>query len=548
MIQEIDVPVRMRDGVHLSTDIRYPEAGGPFPTIVIRHCYSNSILKNVPMDLINRGYAIVIQDCRGRFDSEGTFNPFHEDADGHDAIAWVMTQPWCNGKIGMTGGSYAATTQLGAAWTNPPGLEAIMPSVAGFDLFKDYVYHDGAFALLGAINWGTSVAGRGAQLNSTTDWQRVHKHLPLITVDEAAGYRLDFYKEWLSHPTYDSFWAARSPEQHYGQCNVPAFHVGGWYDFFSRGVFRNYCGLREHGGDHARKHQRILVGPWRHGVNQKMPGQIDFGENVTIGLADLEKRWFDRWLRDEDNGIDRGPPVRIFVMGENVWRDEHEWPLARTRSTAVYLKSQGRANSLHGDGALSLDPVPGGETDSYVYNPENPVPTVGGSVPHGDIVPSGPTDHAPIERRDDVLVYTGDVLRKPLEVTGPVQMKLFAGSDAPDTDFVARLCDLYPDGRSIILCDGIVRARFREGFDEEKMMEPGKVYEFEIDMSVTSNVFFPGHALRVEVTSSCFPRFSRNLNTGDPVATGTRIVCARQTVHHSSSCPSHLILPVIPRD
>jgi hypothetical protein len=388
------------------------------------------------------------------------------------------------------------------------------------------------------------VAGRSGQSNATTDWDRVFRHLPLQTLDEAAGYHLPYWREWLAHPVYDDAWAAMSVERHYGDFDVPGLHSGGWYDFYAEGVVRNFAGIQSSGGPGARGRQRLIMGPWGHGSGTRSLAGMDFGEQAVVDVNTLNARWLARWVKGESNGADREPPVRIFVMGANVWRDEQEWPLARAVETRLYLASGGAANSLHGNGEL-LDRVPasGADADSYIYNPDHPVPTMGG----GAYRPvTGPTDHAPIERRDDVLVYTAAPLAEPLEATGYISARLFAASDAPDTDFVARLCDVHPDGRSIVVCDGIVRARFREGLDREVFLEPGRTYEFEIPMGVTSQVFLPGHRIRLEITSSCFPRFSRNLNTGEPVATGTRMKLARQTIRHSAAWPSCLILPVIP--
>ena len=527
MKQRIHVPVSMRDKVRLSADVRYPETGGPFPTILVRTPYGNAGLSTADANFVEAGYAVVKQDCRGRFDSEGRFSPMRDDEDGFDTIEWVRSQPWCDGRIGMTGGSYSGYTQYSAAWLRPEGLRAITPNVMGCDLFRDALYHHGVLNLSLAIGWGAGVAGRTGQTNETTNWLDVFRHLPLITMDEAAGYDLDYFKAWLEHPTHDDFWRAMSVEHHYAEFDTPAFHVGGWYDVYSAGVPRNYMGLRAHGRPGARRSQKLLMGPWVHGVNQRIVGQFDFGEGAVIELEAQRKRWLDRWVKGEENGIDREPPVRIFVMGANQWRDEEDWPLARARETEFFLTSGGAANSLFGDGALLPSPADGADTDRYVYSPESPVPTMGGSCLRAT---PGPTDHAPIERRNDVLVYTSDVLQEPLEVTGFVKMVLYASSDAVDTDFVARLCDVYPDERSIVLCDGVIRARLREGMDREVMMQPGKVYEFEIDMGVTSNVF---------------RRWNRNLNTGAPIATDTEIRLARQTVHHSRACPSRVILPVV---
>lgn len=534
----------MRDGVNLSADIRLPADGRAFPTILLRTPYNNTGFSAAEAALVGKGYAVVKQDCRGRFDSEGRFDPLREDADGYDTIAWLRAQPWCDGRIGMVGGSYGGLTQLTAAWTRPPGLLAIVPAVMGRDLFKDLVYHNGVFGLAIAVEWGLGVAGRSGQLNDTTDWEKVFRHLPLITMDEAAGYRLDCLREWLSHPTYDDYWAKASVEQYYADLDLPALHAGGWYDFYADGVVRNFGGIRSKGGPNARPNQKLIMGPWGHGLGVRTVGQLDFGEQAVVGMDGLYERWLDRWVKGEPNGIDQEPPVRIFMMGENAWRDEPEWPLARATEKTLFLASGGAANSLHGNGALQYEPASGAETDRYVYNPDHPVPTLGGSA-YRPV--NGPVDHAPIERRDDVLVYSTEALKKPVEVTGFVRMILFASSDAPDTDFVARLCDVYPDERSMILCDGIVRARFREGLDREDPMKPGTVYQFAIDLAVTSNVFLPGHRIRLEITSSCFPRFDRNLNTGEPIATATRWQLTRQTVYHSRAYPSGLILPVIPR-
>jgi len=545
MKQRIDAAVEMRDGVRLSADVRMPDAGGPFPAIVFRTPYGNAGFSDAEKALIDAGYAVVRQDCRGRFDSAGVFDPFKDDEDGHDTIAWVARQPWCDGRVGMSGGSYAGFTQYAAAWTSPPALRALTASVMGEDLFRGCVYHDGVFNLSVASVWGSNVAGRSAQTNDTTDWDRLFRHLPLKTLDEAAGYSLEYFKEWLAHPVYDSYWAGRSLERHIEGVDVPTLLMGGWYDLYGVGIMRVFSLLRSRGGPRARANTRVVMGPWVHGINQRLVGQLDFGENAIIGVDGMKRRWLDRWVKEEENGAEQGAPVRIFVMGDNTWRDENEWPLARTRWTDLFLTSGGRANSLYGDGALAAAPADDAGADRYVYNPDNPVPVAGGACLRAT---NGPTDHSPIERRDDVLVYTGPVLEQPLEVTGPVRATLYARSDAVDTDFVARLCDVWPDGRSFILCDGIARARFREGLDREVMMKPGEVYEFAIDMAVTSSVFKPGHRVRLEVTSSCFPRFDRNLNSGESLAEGTRVLLARQEVLHSRAYPSRVTLPVIPRE
>jgi uncharacterized protein len=538
MPQQIDIPVPMRDGVTLSTDLRLPSGTGPFPAILWRTPYNNTD-PGLLTRYVEQGYALVTQDCRGRFDSAGTFSTFDEASDGHDTLAWIAAQPWSNGKVGMVGGSYGACTQFNAAWTNPPSLKAITPKVMGRDLFFDTLYVNGVFSLQLAASWGLTMAGRANQNLSSIDWDSLLSKLPLTSLPADAGYHIPFYDHWLAHPTYDKFWRAHSVEQHYDDISVPAFHFNGWYDLYAEGMLRNFTALAQ---KHGQNKQKIIIGPWAHSLNTRITGQIDFGPQAIVNLDELETRWLARWVKDEDNGIDREPPVRLFTMGANTWRNESTWPPANAQPQAFFLSSSGRANSLFGDGALTAAPASPCPSDSYTYDPARPVPVLGGNT-FGSA--SGPTDHAPIERRDDVLIYTSPVLTEPLEATGYIQAVLFVSTDAPDTDFVARLCDVYPDGRSIILCDTITRLSFREGFSTPVPAVPGQVYQLTLSLGVTSNVFLPGHKIRLQVTSSCFPRFARNLNTGENFASGAHFRPAHQIVHHSAQHPSRLILPVI---
>jgi putative CocE/NonD family hydrolase len=328
------------------------------------------------------------------------------------------------------------------------------------------------------------------------------------------------------------------------------YHVTSWYDIFLRGGLAHFCGLRQHAmTPEARAHQKLLVGPWAHLFPYSSPtsrgtGDIDFGDQARIELHEMQLRWFDYWLKGMQTGIVEESSVKIFVMGENVWRDEDSWPLARTRYTPYYLHSQGRANSRHGDGSLS--PVtPGDEpSDRFVYDPDNPVPTCGGNTL---IIPMGVQDQQRVEERQDVLVYTTEPLPAPLEVTGPITVQLFAATSAPDTDFTAKLVDVRPDGYAQNLADGIIRTRYRESRQRPTLLTPGQVYAFTIDLWATSHVFLPGHRLRVDIASSNFPRFDRNLNTGEDQATSSRFQPATQTVFHDQRYPSHILLPVIPR-
>jgi putative CocE/NonD family hydrolase len=327
------------------------------------------------------------------------------------------------------------------------------------------------------------------------------------------------------------------------------YHVSSWYDIFLRDAIIHFNGLRSRAmTPEARGGQKLLLGPWAHLFPYTTPttggtGDIDFGPNAFVDLHDVQLRWFDYWLKGIDTGIFAEPPIRLFVMGTNEWRDEHEWPLARTRYTPYYLHSRGQANSLNGDGALSPE-VPGEEpVDHYRYDPADPMPTWGGNTL---IIPVGVKDQREVEARQDVLVYTGEPLGKPLEVTGPLKVVLYASSSAPDTDFTAKLVDVRPDGYAQNIADGIMRARYRESLMTPKLLARDEVYEFTIDLWATSHVFLPGHRLRVEISSSNFPRFDRNLNTGEDQATGAHFQAAEQRVFHNQRFCSHILLPVIP--
>ncbi|MHB8902519.1 MAG: CocE/NonD family hydrolase, partial [Thermoguttaceae bacterium] len=355
-----------------------------------------------------------------------------------------------------------------------------------------------------------------------------------------------YLRDWVAHPEFDDYWARSSLRGRESSITTPMCIVGGWYDIFAASVFRHVNDVRRQAqSDEVRRHIHVIMGPWVHGVSKDgKVGSLDFGKQAVADINSFQDRWFEHWLKGKETDVDQWAPFRIFVMGRNQWRDEQEWPLARTRYTPFYFHSQGSANSLSGDGSLGTA-VPGEEpADDFVYDPEDPVPTLGGcNLGH---VPIGPHDQAAAEQRQDVLVYTGEELKSELEVTGPVKMILYASSSATDTDWTAKLVDVYPDGRAINLCDGIVRARYRDPDKGASLIEPGKVYPYEVDLWVTSNVFLPGHKIRVEISSSNFPRFDRNPNTGHPFGADAELQKATQSVRHDVRYPSHLLLPVIP--
>ena len=549
----LDTRVPMRDGAELSTDIYLPRAHGKFPVVLVRTPYDNNTTANVEhaRSLANHGYVALVQDTRGRWDSDGENNPFfHDGLDGYDTQQWIGGQEWSNGKIGMGGSSYLGWVQ----WTSAPYrsefLTCIAPRVMGCDFFTSLAYPGGAMQLNVILSWAMCHGARTSQNIDHHNWTEAFRALPLIEADEKAGRGVPFYKEWVRHPSYDDYWASVNVEDKWGEIAVPAFNMGGWYDLYSQHTFRAFNAFRLHGRTPQARQSKLIFGPWPHALSKSShTGDIDFGAGSMVDLDALELRWFDYWLKGIDNGIVDEPPLRLFIMGTNEWRDEHEWPLARTDWQKWHLHSGGGANTLIGDGNLSTV-QPGDETaDRFVYDPNFPAQTVGGNnccSPH--IVPWGPYDQRGVEMRTDVLCYTSEPLEKDLEVTGPIKVVLYAATDGRDTDWTGKLVDVSPTGYAMNLCDGIIRARYRESLSDPALLEPNKVYEYEIDLMVTGNVFREGHRIRVEISSSNFPRFDRNPNTGNTFGMDSELRRANQTVHHSRRYPSHILLPVIPNE
>lgn len=551
------VPVPMRDGVTLYADVYRPAKEGKYPVLVSRTPYGTERFPKAydePLFFAQRGYVFVYQDVRGRHESEGKWEPFRDDInDGYDTVEWAAKQPWSTGKVGMQGHSYGGHVQWRAAMAKPPHLTTIFPLVASTSLYHNWITLNGAWRLAFNFGWGpvrqesrimqnTGIHG-GKEAPESQRYGPVVRSLPLIAMQELLGRHARFYTDWIRHPDYDEYWKAIDVEEVFDQIEMPVHTHGGWFDLFLQGTLNGYTGIAKRAGP---RRAHLVVGPWEHGVSRKT-GDLDFGPDALVEREVFELRWYDYWLKGIDNGLASDPPVKLFVMGRNQWRAETEYPLARTQYRKLYLTSGGHANTSAGDGALSWDvPAAASPDDRYTYDPANPVPSSGGNNCCGVPTLSGPRDQRPIENRQDVLVYTSKVLTRELEVTGPVKVVLHAASDAPDTDFVAKLIDVFPDGRAIALCEGILRARYREGTSRPRLLEPGKSYELGIDLVGTSNVFLPGHRIRVDVTSSHFPQFDRNPNTGAPFGMGAEIRKARQTIHHSAEKASHVLLPVIP--
>ncbi len=569
---EKDVMATMRDGVKLAANVYRLNGAAPQPTILARTPYDkNGIVAGDDalnlLRMVQAGYVVVVQDTRGRFASEGEGDVmFQERQDGADTIAWIAAQPWSNGIVGAFGGSYLGATQWLAALENPPGLKAIAPFVTWSDLYEGMLYIGGAPLLHGLV-WsaamGVEEARRrvakgqmsqeeAAAATAAADPNKLLDHMPL---DDFPYLRqlAPHYQQWLDHRTPDGYWRPASPCAGYANITAPALNLGGWYDCFLWGTLQNYIGMRRGAGSaEARQFGRLVIGPWTHGGLTGIYPDREFGPSATALACDLHglhQRWYDHWLKGVDNGLEKDKPVKIFVMGIDQWREEEDWPLPDAVERCYYLHSDGRANTLNGDGLLSTTAPEQEPADVYLYNPRRPTPTRGGQVLIVGPNAMGPQDQRPVEARDDVLVYSTPPLSAPLEATGPISLRLFISSSARDTDFTGKLVDVFPDGKAINLTDGIFRARYHKSLLEPELLQPGAVYELQIDLWATSNVFLAGHCIRLEVSSSNFPKNGRNTNTGGVNESERLDQCepAVNRVFHDRQHPSHLILPVIER-
>lgn len=574
---EYDVPVTMRDGTVLRANVYRPDDGGAgsYPVLLTRLPYGkdlpigNSVLD--PAQAARRGYIVVIQDTRGTFTSEGEWFPFvHEGPDGADTVAWAATLPGSNGSVAMYGVSYFGHTQLAAAAQHPPALRALAPMMTWADAddpAAGVVRRNGVLELGGQGGWnlemGIDQLVRRHRGDPETFGRALYSLVREIDNLPTSGYSelpLDRFgplaRLGLEAPIYssihnldDAVYMQQVRISNAYALGVPALHIGGWYDLFLNGTLRNFDAMRAQSGSN----QYLLIGPWTHGNVARVQGDLDFGFASSGALMDLridlmsqQLLFFDHWLKDAQNGFDTQPAVKYFVMGANVWKSSDTWPPAGTEPQEWYLHSQGRANSAAGDGVLSRERPSDESADAYVYDPAYPVPTVGGATLLPPIMRPGPRDQRPIERRQDVLVYTSAPLDHAVEVVGPVSATLYVASDAPDTDFIARLVDVYPDGSAITVTDGVLRMSSREGLDGvSQPLDSSQIYRIEVDLWSTGLAFLPGHCIRLDVTSSSFPRWERNLNTGDNSATSTEMRVAHQSVIHDASHPSRVVLPVL---
>lgn len=585
---EHDLMIPVRDGARMATDIYRPARGGVvleerLPVLLIRTPYDKTLQQHDAEYFARHGYVVVAQDVRGRYRSEGKFLKVQpKDAtDGYDVIEWLAKQSFSNGSVGMWGTSFAAHTQAGAAQYHPPSLKTLVINMGGMSNAWDHgVRYRGTYEMGRQLTWAWSqlaadapnpIVKKRLEQEKVEDWyavQPMRRGLnPLSAAPEYEAWYLDFYE----HADYDAFW--KDPmlnwSEHYKETSdIPMIHVGGWYDIFLAGTFQNFLEL----GKLKKSPQRLLVGPWtHHGNTRAYAGDVSFGADAAIPDfdGDWHLRWFDHFLKGKPTAVERETPLRLFVMGTGdghrdsdgrlfhggYWRNETSWPLPGTKQVAYYF---------HGDGTLSADePATGAPSTTYTFDPSHPVPTIGGGssarLKDGAYnqredarFPPSKTPYLPLRARPDVVVFQTEPLAADVQVIGPIRVTLHASTNRSDTDFTAKLIDVYPpsadwpDGFDLNLTDAIVRGRYRATRDHAVMLQPGAINEFTIEPFPTANVFKKGHRIRVDISSSNFPRFDANPNTGEPLGRSRRMISADNTIYHSARYPSHIVLPIVP--
>ncbi len=588
-----NVMIPMRDGVRLATDIYIPAmdgqpASGKFPVILERTPYDKAGSGNVTNGTYyaRRGYVCAIQDVRGRFVSEGEWYPFAKEApDGYDTVEWLAAQEWSDGQVGTMGASYCGSDQSALATLNPPHLSTMIVAVGASNYYHCSMRQNGALEqrfMIYAFRMATTSKEAFADANIKAAVDRAFANVgewvsraPLKKGTSPLR-MLPNYEQWVldlfMHGEYDDYWKQRgyAISQYYEEhADVPTLYLGGWYDSYARATCENYTALSKM----KESRQVLMMGPWTHGGwGVTNAGDVDFGNHSFINYNDLRLAWFDHFLKGMHTEVSDWSPVKIFVMGagdgipnyqgrlhhSGYWRDEQDFPLPDTQFTPYYL---------HADGELStVLPSADESTSHFSFDPRDPVPTIGGGISAADPIMGagafdqrgnsrffGCKDTLPLNARSDVLTFQTPPLESDVEMTGPITVKLHASSSARDTDFTAKLIDVcplsddYPDGLAINLTDSIIRARYRNGWDTPELLEPGNVYEFVFELYPTSNVFKKGHRIRLDISSSNWPRFDANPNTGGDLGVERRLEIAEQTIHHEPEHPSHVVLPIIER-
>jgi uncharacterized protein len=537
--RRFNVRVPLRDGVTLAADLVLPDEL-PAPVVVVRTPYGRGgeVQTKRADAFAKAGYCACWVDVRGRGDSQGVFDPYRNDGrDGVDVIAWAAAQDWCDGSAATFGGSYSGRIQWLTALHRPPALKAMIVLVTPSDPFVE-----NPTGLPGPmhVHWFRMTEGHAMQYTDAVDWMEVYRHRPLFELDEAGGFRSELWREECRHQTLDAWWEPLRYQHRIGEIDLPVLHISGWYDDEEIGTPANFAAMRAAG----RSGQRLLMGPWGHQVNAATTlGEVDFGHDAVIDLEAAMTGFLDEMVRNLPPS-EPLPPVRIFLMAANEWRELDDWPAPGSAEVTWYLDSGGRANSSYGDGRLRDGPPPvESPTDAWVHDPDRPVPFLTGA---SSAQIGGPDDYAGVDGRGDVLVYTSEPLSEPLDVVGPVRLVLFVSTSAGDTDVTARLVDLHPNGFAQRLCDGLVRLRYRAGHEQTEAVEPDTVYEVEVVMWDTAQRLLPGHCIRVSIASSAHPKFAINLGTGGDESEATTGMVAHNRLYHDAARPSRLLLTVLP--
>jgi len=541
------VNVPMRDGVKLATDIYRNPSVDLAPVLLMRTPYNKDRAKAAAERYAVAGYIAVVQDCRGRFQSEGGFVPYNsEGQDGYDAIEWLGKQPWCNGRIGMWGASYVGATQWQAAVEKPTGLVTIAPTATWSSFYRN-LYLGGAVRISLITGWASGNSQRPEGASVTTDWRRTLLHLPLSEVDQEVGWSIPWLKGMLTHPRLDGYWKRVELTEEIVNLELPMQHIVGYYDFFSRESVSNFERMHKHARDlQTRRRQQLILGPWDHGtIGRAKVGEVDFGQNAVMDSTGENLKWFDRFLKENSSTAgDVDVPVKYFSMGDNVWHDAAAWPPQGFKSAAFYLHSNGHANTAGGDGKLDRTPPKENEVaDSFRADPDDPAPACPVTESRPVMAATwAPVDQRPIEERHDVLAYTTDSLTEPLTFAGNAKAELFVSADTPDADWVVKLIDVHPDGFAQNLAVGILRGRFRRSESHPTLLEPGKVYEITVDLGPIAAQIGNGHRLRVDICGAYFPLFDRNPNTAKGPF-GKRSAVATEHVFHDRTRMSRIVLP-----
>jgi len=574
---KLDLQCPMPDGVRLSTDVYLPEGAGPWPTIFIRTPYSNNDpVKKIPLAraLASNGYAVAIQDVRGRYDSEGQWEPFfNEQADGRAAQPWLAGQDFCNGNIALMGRSYEGFCVWMGAFGHDPAVKAIIPIVALPDPVINVPWQNGS-VFWSMITWALFVHGRTNQDADQYNWEKLYNFRPLDKLDEQLGFESKMWQDWMAHPLKDEYWQRACYMHRMGELDIPALHITGWYDDDGPSTYNNFPNARRlaASGDE----QYLLIGPWPHATNTKTVVQgVDFGPEEVIDINSFILDWLDKQIGGRPESWGDRKRARVFLMGENKWHDFDDWPPPGTTEQAWHLTSGGKANSLFGDGRLVWHRLPAGESgappsqdrglspsakpgampspaagggghaaplDEYTYDPDHPTPYL---YDAGTLQVGGPFDARPVQRRDDVLCYTSAPLGEDMVLCGRVFAELWVSSSAEDTEFCAMLCDVYPNGEARQLCDGNLRLCVRNSLEKRDPVPPGEVAKMRIDMWATGVRVLAGHCLRLQISSAAVPAFAPHTNTLDPPGSATRVVIAQNRVYHDDDHPSRLLLPVV---